>query len=123
MQITRHTLFANAMLRADDVRARASPRQSRELEQQDTNVLVLPLAGVFAKHDGSRHHVIATANHAVLINSGVPYRTTLPGNIGDRCLALRFSGASLSNVMPEAELHARFDVSKFAPHTLLSSRA
>jgi AraC family transcriptional regulator len=50
--------------------------------------LLLPTDGVFAKHDGPRRHVIATPNQAVFLSVLEPYRLSLPGRIGDRCLAL-----------------------------------
>jgi AraC-like DNA-binding protein len=95
MQITRRTLFEGELLRLGYVAARPPASRRQELERQDCNVLVLPLAGVFAKHDGPRQHAIATPNHAVLIEAEKSYRISYPGAIGDECLTIRFPAAAL----------------------------
>jgi AraC-like DNA-binding protein len=51
---------------------------------------VLPLAGVFAKHDAPGHQVIGTPSHAVFVAADTAYRISYPGGIGDRALVLRF---------------------------------
>jgi len=75
--------------------ARPPAARSQDLERQDCNVLVLPLAGVFARHDGPRQHVIATPNHGVFIEAGKPYRISYPAGIGDECLTIWFPAAAL----------------------------
>jgi AraC-like DNA-binding protein len=103
MQITRRTLFDGELLRLGHVAARPPASRRQDLERQDCNVLVLPLAGVFAKHDAPRRHVIATPNHAVLIEAEKSYRISYPGGIGDECLTMRFPAAALPAA---AESHA-----------------
>jgi AraC-like DNA-binding protein len=116
-------LFESDLLRVGHVVARPSSSQCGEIERQGLNILVLPLAGVFAKHDGPRRHVIATPNHAVFIAAGSPYRISYPAGIGDQCLTLWFSSAALARVLPEAMSRDGFDSSAFASHALLPPAA
>jgi AraC family transcriptional regulator len=95
MQIIRRTLFESDLMRLGHVVARPPASRSQPLEHQDCNVLVLPLAGLFAKHDGPRRQVIGTPNHGVFIEAGKPYRITYPAGLGDECLTIRFPTAAL----------------------------
>jgi AraC family transcriptional regulator len=119
MEVVRRTLFDGELLQVGHARARPSLRGRGEIERQSLNVLVLPLAGVFAMHDGPRRHAIATPNHAVFIAADRPYRMTLPAETGDECLALRFSGDALARLVPEAMSGNGFDFSAFASHAPL----
>lgn len=120
MPVVRRTLFESELLRVGHVVARPSSAERSEVERQSLNVVVLPLAGVFAKHDGPRQHVIATPNHAVFIAAGAPYRISYPAGIGDRCLTLWFSGTALARALPQAILRDGFDLSAFESHALLA---
>jgi AraC-like DNA-binding protein len=51
---------------------------------------VLPVSGLFSKHDAPSRYVIGTPSHAVLFTANAPYRIGFPGAIGDRALVLRF---------------------------------
>ena len=102
MQVTRRTLFDGKLLQVVHARARPSLQRQGDIERQSANVLVLPLEGVFAMHDGPRRHAIATPIHAVFVAADRPYRMSLPGDIGDECLALRFSASALARLAPEA---------------------
>jgi AraC family transcriptional regulator len=110
MQVTRRTLFEGS-LRLGHVSARPPASKKQELECQDCNVLALPLAGVFAKHDGPRRHVVATPNHGVFIEAGKPYRISYPAGIGDECLTIRFPHGALPTashaLLPPAVMMAR----------------
>lgn len=117
--VTRHTLFAGPWLQIGHIAVHPASSACGELETAEHNVLALPLAGVFAKHDGPRRHVVATPSHALLISPDQPYRLSFPGCIGDRCLALRFTPAGLARAMPEAMAGDGFDESIFHTHTLL----
>ncbi|HET6335823.1 MAG TPA: hypothetical protein VFG30_21505 [Polyangiales bacterium] len=119
MQIDRRTLFESELVQVAHVRARPAPDRRDEPERQSANVLVLPLAGVFAKHDGPRRQVLATANHAVFIPVATSYRISLPSDVGDACLTLRFSPASLAQLAPAAMSGEGFDTAAFRAHTLL----
>ena len=119
VSIVRRTLFDGELLQIGHIVARPESSECGEIEVSDLNVVALPLAGLFAKHDGPRQHAIATPTHALLISAGKPYRLSFPGCIGDRCLALRFSSAALARVMPEALAGDAFDASVFAAQALL----
>lgn len=115
----RRTLFDGGGLQIGHIAVRPVSSACGELEVSPMHVLALPLAGVFAKHDGPRQQALATPNHALLISAGRPYRLSFPGCIGDRCLALRFSSDTLARVMPEAQGVDGFDTGRFSPYTLL----
>jgi AraC family transcriptional regulator len=95
MQVTRRTLFDGAVQIAHVV-ARPPASKRQELECRDCNVLILPLAGIFAKHDSPRQQVIATPNHGVFIEAGKSYRISYPAGIGDECLSIRYPAAALA---------------------------
>lgn len=95
MQIIRRTLFESDLMRLGHVVARPPASRRQDLECQDCNVLGLPLAGLFAKHDSPRRHVIVTPNHGVFIEAGKPYRIAYPAGLGDECLTIRFPPAAL----------------------------
>jgi AraC family transcriptional regulator len=113
MQVVRRTLFDGELLQAVHAWARPSLQRHGEIDRQSVNVLVLPLAGVFAMHDGPRRHAIATPNHAVFVAADRPYRMSLPAETGDECLTLRFSAAALARLAPEAMSGDGFDLSAF----------
>jgi len=112
MQVTRRALF-DGVVRLGHVVARPPASKRQDLECQDSNVLVLPLAGVFAKHDSPRQRVIATPNHGVFIEAGKPYRISYPAGIGDECMTIRFPAAALPaaaeshTLLPPAVMLAR----------------
>ncbi|HUQ76628.1 MAG TPA: AraC family transcriptional regulator [Burkholderiales bacterium] len=105
----RRTVFNGDLLSIGHV-VRRGPSHCGELEQQEANVVVFPLQGVFAKHTGARRQVLGTPSHAMLIGAGEPYRVSFPGGIGEECMTLRFSREQL-------------DARTVAPHALLSARA
>jgi len=93
LEITRKTLFESRTLRIGSVDTLPASDACGDVERQDLNVVVLPLSGVFSKHDAPGRHVIGTPSHAVFIASDTPYRIGFPGGIGDRALVLRFDGS------------------------------
>src|SRR5262245_50385816 len=103
MQITRRALFDGDLLQLGHVVARPPVSKGQDLECQQCNVLVLPLAGVFAKHESPRRRVIATPNDGIFIDAGKSYRISYPAGIGDECLTIRFPAAALPSA---AESHA-----------------
>jgi AraC family transcriptional regulator len=117
--LVRRTLFVGEWLQIGHIAVRPESSECGEVETSDLNVLALPLAGVFAKHDGPRRHAIATPSHALLISAGKPYRLSFPGCIGDRCLALRLTSEALARVVPDAMAGGGFDEARFASHALL----
>jgi AraC family transcriptional regulator len=90
VEISRKTLFASETLQIGLVETRPRSDACGDVERQDRNAVVLPLSGVFSKHDAPGRHIIATPSHAVLVAANTPYRIGFPGGIGDRALALRF---------------------------------
>ena len=54
---------------------------------------MLPLAGLFAKHEAPGRHVTGTPSHAIYFAPDAPYRISFPGGIGDRAITLRFGEA------------------------------
>ncbi len=104
MQITRRTFLDSGIWQIGRVDVRDASAEPGDEEVQATNVLVLPVAGVFAKHEGSRSRVVGTPNDAVLIRAERPYRLSYPAGIGDRCLTIRFSDDVASEVGATAHL-------------------
>jgi len=90
--VTRQNLFDSDMLQVGGFDARPATDACSEVEWQPGHAVVLPFAGVFAKHDAPGRHVIGTPSHAVFFAPELPYRIGFPGAIGDRALTLRFSG-------------------------------
>ena len=102
--VTRRVVFESNDFRIGHVVARPSSPECGEVECQNENVLVLPLAGVFAKHEDSRRCAVVTPNDAGLIATGKPYRISYPAGVGDRCLTLRFSDDVIAKVLPQAAM-------------------
>src|SRR5229473_7457102 len=91
VEISRKTLFESGTLQISLFEARPRSDACGGVEWQDRNAVVLPLSGVFSKHDAPGRHVIGTPSHAVFVAANTPYRISFPGGIGDRALTLRFS--------------------------------
>ena len=100
--VIRRIVFESNDFRIGHVVARPTSAECGEVECQDENILVLPLTGVFAKHDDARRHAIVTPNNAGLIATGRPYRVSFPGGIGEKCLTFRFSDDVLTRILPQA---------------------
>jgi AraC-like DNA-binding protein len=96
--IVRRSLLASGPICIDSLAVDPLSDSCGDVERQDSNVVVLPFAGVFAKHDAPGKHVVGTPSHAVFIAADTPYRIAFPGAIGDRAIVLRFDSA----VIPEA---------------------
>ena len=79
--------------------------------------MVLPFAGVFAKHEAPGRHVVGTPSHAVFIAADAPYRLAFPGAIGDRAIILRFD----DGLVPEVT--DRRPGERLASHGLLLAQA
>jgi AraC family transcriptional regulator len=118
-QIEQRLLHDGALLQMGYIAVRPASSLPGALETAQRHVLALPLAGVFAKHDGPRQTMLATPGHALLITAGRPYRLSFPACLGDRCLALRLTSEGLAQAMPEAQRGEGFDLATFAPHVPL----
>ena len=91
MEIRRTNLFRSETLQICAFEARPRTDKCGDVERQTFNVMVLPLSGVFAKHEAPGRYIIGTPNHAVFIAADTPYRISFPGAIGDRALTCRFA--------------------------------
>lgn len=123
LQVSRQTLLDGDLLRVGYICAQAPASHMGELELRSANLVVLPLTGVFAKHDGPRRHVIGTPNQAVLIAADRPYRISYPGGVGDECLTLSFSNQALRRMLPRAALRTGFDFAGAGSQTQLPASA
>ncbi len=115
MDVIRQTLFDGDTLQIGRFEARPTSDACGEVEQQASNVVVLPVSGVFAKHEAPGRHVIGTPSRAVLVAAVTPYRLSFPGAIGDRALILRFGPA-----VAEDRLDGQGGGTDTASHGLLS---
>ena len=79
----------------------------------------MPIAGVFAKHDGPTQHFIANANHALFFGCGKPYRISFPGGIGDESLVFEFSKAAMAHLLSETIAVEHLNSPRLNPHCLL----
>src|SRR5215470_12536861 len=89
-EVVRKALFASERLQIGSFQARPTSQACGDVERQTSNAIVLPVSGVFAKHEAPGRYVIGTPSHAVLFAADAPYRIGFPGAIGDRALVLRF---------------------------------
>jgi len=94
VDLIRKTLFESDSLQIGLFAARPSSDACGDVERQYSHVVVLPVAGVFARHDAPGHRVIGTSSYAVLVAADTPYRVSFPGAIGDRAITLRFNDAA-----------------------------
>jgi AraC-like DNA-binding protein len=93
VKVTRRTLFASETVQIGSFEAHPVSDACGDVERQGSNVVVLPVSGVFSKHDTPTRHVIGTPSHAVFIAANTPYRIGFPGAIGDRAIILRIGEA------------------------------
>jgi hypothetical protein len=122
-QITRHLLFAGDLPKVARISYRPFSAEPGEVEHFGAHLLILPIAGVFARHDGPRRHTVATPGHAVFFAADRPCRISFLACIGDSCLSLQWSVAALMRACPEAFARETFDRSAFRPNRLLPPSA
>jgi AraC family transcriptional regulator len=118
VNVTRRTLFESEALQIGLFEARPVSDACGDVERQSSNVVVLPVSGVFAKHDAPGRHVVGTPSHAVFVAANTPYRIGFPGAIGDRALTLRFD----ESLAPD-QLDRRGSGETIASHGLLPADA
>lgn len=116
--IVRRTLFESDAIRIGSFVAHPVSDACGDVERQSMNVVVLPFAGVFVKHDAPGRHVVGTPSHAVFIPADTPYRIGFPGAIGDRALVLRFDDALVADAVD-----CRRGGEALGSHALLSADA
>ena len=117
MEIRRKTLFESETLQVGLFESRPSSDACGEVERQSLNAIVLPLSGLFAKHEAPGRQVTGTPSHAVYFAPDAPYRISFPGAIGDRAITLRFG----DGLAPE-QIDVRGDEG-LASQGLLSAKA
>ncbi|HEY2247029.1 MAG TPA: AraC family transcriptional regulator [Bradyrhizobium sp.] len=93
MDIRREVLLDSETLQIGLFETRPSSDACGDVERQNLNAIVLPFAGLFAKHEAPGRHVTGTPSHAVYFAPDTPYRISFPGGIGDRAITLRFADA------------------------------
>lgn len=120
--IVRRTMFESHQLHLGHVVARPYSQNCGAIEYSNLNILVLPLAGVFAKHESSHRYFITTPNHATFIAANTSYSISYPANIGDQCISMRFSSATLAELFPEVITRDNFDVKNFALQCLATPK-
>ena len=103
MHIARRVLFDSGLWRMGQVDVWDASPQPGPVEVQSAHVLVLPIAGVFAKHDAQQPRILGTPNDAVFICADHPYCLSYPAGIGDRCLTVRFSNEALSELLSTSQ--------------------
>ena len=118
MEPIRKTLLAGDALQIGTFWARPLSDACGDVERQSSNAVVLPVSGLFSKHDAPGRYVIGTPSQAVLFTANAPYRIGFPGAIGDRALILRF-GENLA----ADQRSQRGSGNSLAPFGLLSADA
>jgi AraC-like DNA-binding protein len=118
--IVRRTLFEGDAFQIGRFEARPRSDACGDVEWQAANAIVLPISGVFSKHDAPGRYLIGTPSHAVLFTAGVPYRIGFPGAIGDRALVLRFGEALAHDLLePNASRERRASHGLLRPHAMV----
>jgi AraC family transcriptional regulator len=117
VEVTRKSLFESDTLRIDTFEVRPASDKCGNIEQQKQHAMVLPVSGIFSRHDAPGKHITGTASHAVLVAADTPYRISFPGAIGDRALILRFGPALAPDRIEACTSEAR------ASHGLLPANA
>lgn len=123
MSVSSQTLFHSDSLRIRHLRARPDSDACGELEEAGVDQLVLPLCGLFARHDGPRRHVIANAGHALFFAAGRPYRISYPGAVGDEVLVVECSPGFWSGALESVAGVGRLDTPSIAGQAVLPPAA
>jgi AraC-like DNA-binding protein len=118
LEINRKTLFESETLQIGLFEARPRSDACGDVERQNLNAIVLPLSGLFSKHDAPGRHVVGTPSHAVFFAADTPYRIGFPGGIGDRAISLRFD-----EVLAPEWLDPRSNGEALASNALLPANA
>jgi AraC-like DNA-binding protein len=93
VEVIRKTLFASETLQIGLFHAQPASDACGDVERQTLHAMVLPVSGVFSKHDAPGRCVVGTPSYAVFFAADAPYRIGYPGAVGDRALVLRFGEA------------------------------
>lgn len=120
MHLIERPLFNSELLSVRHAIARPTAAECSDLAWAEADVLLLPIAGVFALHDAPRQYFIANPNHALFLAQGQPYRMSFPGRIGDESLVLQFSKPALANMLSETVGLEELRSPRLRPHCLLA---
>jgi AraC family transcriptional regulator len=123
MHLIERPLFSSELLAIRHAIARPTEAECSDLAWAEANLVLLPIAGVFALHDAPRQHFIANPNHALFLGQGQPYRMSFPGRIGDDSIVLAFSQAALSELLVDAVGVEELRSPRLRPHCLLSPQS
>ncbi len=123
MKLSLQTVFESPLLAIRYAQARPSAQAISEIETETADLLLLPLTGVFAKHDKPGQHYIANPNHALLLAAQQPYRISFPDQRGDESLVLEFAPAVLQNLLNEMLGVDKLATPRLAAHGLLQAPA
>jgi AraC family transcriptional regulator len=121
--LNQRRVFDSEMLAIRHVVVHATTAACGPFEEAAVEQLVLPLSGVFARHDGPHRYSIANANHALFFDRNALYRVSCPGCIGDEVLVLEFAPGTLNEVL--GEIGAEYGGHAFGllTHTLIPPAA
>lgn len=120
MHLIEHPLFSSELLAIRHAIARPAETKCSDLAWAEADLVLLPIAGVFALHDAPRQHFIANPNHALFLGLGQPYRMSFPGRIGDESIVLAFSQAALADMLADTVGAQDLRSPRLHPNCLLS---
>lgn len=120
MPLTSAKLLASQDLNVRSVRCRPDHRGMCEVEYQDVDSLVFPLAGSFVKHFGPRAAVLAEPSTVLFFAAGRPYRISHPGPLHDECLVLEFDPRVMQSALIDIAQIAHLGDSRLFTHTMLT---
>lgn len=123
MLLTERTIFSSSLLSIRIAAARPSAAAISDLAHAQDNLVLLPFAGIFARHDSPSRHVVANPNHALFLARGQAYRMSFPGNRGDDCLVLCFADDKLPVLLEEIAGTDTLASPQLDTHCLLPAKA
>jgi hypothetical protein len=120
VEVIRKTLFASETLQMGLFHAHPASDACGDVERQTSHAMVLPVSGVFSKHDAPGRCVVGTPSYAVFFAADTPYRIGYPGAVGDRALVLRFGEAlAADHLASYGSGEALASHGLFPPHAML----
>jgi AraC-like DNA-binding protein len=120
MSLDLRELFDSELLKIRHAVARPSQSKGDDIPRGTADLMLMPIAGVFAKHESSKRHVIANSNHALFFGYGKHYRISFPGNIGDESLVFAFSQSALAELLAQTVGAERLYSPRIDTHCLLA---
>ncbi len=120
MPLNSAKLLASQDLNVRYVRCRPDHRGMCEVEYQDVDSLVFPLAGSFVKHFGPRTAVLAEPSNVLFFAEGRPYRISHPGPLHDECLVLEFDPSVMRSALVEIAQIVHLGDNRLLTHTTLT---